>query len=92
MLIPLELLIHKYNLHIKGVIHAGIHGCDEAAVYAQHGIPFSCQVWIETELAKIAEARLKYPELIIIQGVLDRTTTLPSLYQLHQLDPTNYLP
>lgn len=45
MLIPLDKLIRKYNIPIKGIIHIGAHQAEEADVYEYNG--YKNVIWIE---------------------------------------------
>lgn len=72
MLIPLDLLIKKYNIPLTGVLHVGAHHAEEADVYKLCG--FKKVTWIEgnAELIPLLQKKLRrYPSQKVYQAVID---------------------
>lgn len=47
MLITVQELVLKYNIHIKGVLHIGAHECEELDAYLKAGVTDENIYWIE---------------------------------------------
>jgi FkbM family methyltransferase len=69
MLIPLHLLVQKYNIHIKGILHVGAHECEELTDY-EHYISRDKILWIEGLSDKVSLSRTKFPGLLIEEAIV----------------------
>lgn len=47
MLIDLTMLLNKYHMQLKGVIHGGAHECEEMAYYKANGLNEQQVLWFE---------------------------------------------
>jgi FkbM family methyltransferase len=64
MLIPLDYLIRKYNIDIRGVIHVGAHKCEEIFDYERF-LSRNKILWIEALPDKVKECKERYPGVLI---------------------------
>jgi len=64
MLIPLEDLARKYDLHISGVLHVGAHEGEENDAYLKQGIPQSAIYWVEANPALCYRLAQRLPNVI----------------------------
>lgn len=73
MLIPN--VFEKYGHILPGrILHIGACLCEERDLYLRHGVPDENIVWIEANPELVDQARAKYPNATILQGLVsDRT-------------------
>jgi len=64
MLINLEQLIKKYNMHFKGILHVGAHECEEIQVYEKN-LPRNKILWVDALYDKVELCKSRYPNLLI---------------------------
>lgn len=72
MLIPLDTLIAKYNVHLNGILHVGAHECEELTAYEKY-IDRSQILWIEAMPAKVELCKSRHPHLLIETAVVSDT-------------------
>ena len=46
MLIPLNVLVSRFKLNLRGVLHIGAHECEEQNVYLQHNVNNNNIYWV----------------------------------------------
>lgn len=81
MLIKLDFLFKKYNLHIHGILHIGAHLCEEREDYIHHGLTDDKIIWIEGNYNLIAQIKQKYPNSIIWNNIIsDRDNEFVTLH------------
>ena len=81
MLISLQYLVQKYNLHITGVLHVGAHQCEEQIFYDAVGIPVQNVWWIDGNEFLVKEMQEKRPDLNIIHALItDQDNTIVPFY------------
>jgi FkbM family methyltransferase len=69
MLIPLQLLIEKYNIQFKGILHVGAHECEELKDYQLY-ITNDKILWIEAMPDKVEFCKYTYPGIFIENAVI----------------------
>ena len=69
MLIPLQQLVNKYNIHFKGILHVGAHECEELNDYEKY-LSRNKILWIEAMSHKVNECKQKYPNLLIENAIV----------------------
>ncbi len=69
MLIPLYLLVQKYNIHFRGVLHVGAHECEEINDYERY-IGRDKILWVEALPGKVEFSKNKFPNLLIENAVV----------------------
>jgi len=69
MLIPLQLLINKYNIKIKGVLHVGAHECEEINDYELY-ISRDKILWIEALPDKVNLSKDRFPGILIEEAAV----------------------
>tara|TARA_Y100000385_G_scaffold290445_1_gene363569 strand:+ start:1058 stop:1711 length:654 start_codon:yes stop_codon:yes gene_type:complete len=70
MLINIKVLIQKFKINIKGILHIGAHNCEELSDYISNNINISNIYWIEA-LPELVEKNIKKnPLLKIYQAVI----------------------
>ena len=69
MLIPLHILISKYNITFSGILHVGAHECEELVEYEKY-ISRQCILWIEAMSDKVELCKKRYPEILIEQAIV----------------------
>lgn len=72
MLIPLDFLLKKYNINIKGILHVGAHECEELPEYEKL-LPRNKILWIEAMPHKVQECKNRIPNLLIENVVASDT-------------------
>jgi len=72
MLIPLDFLLKKYNINIKGILHVGAHECEELPEYEKL-VPRNKILWIEAMPHKVQECKNRIPNLLIENVVASDT-------------------
>ena len=70
MLIPLELLVQRFNLNIAGILHIGAHECEELNSYLKVGIKNENIYWIEAMEDKVNLMK-KEKKVQIYQALID---------------------
>ena len=76
MLLPLDNLISKYDIHFKGILHVGAHECEELSCYEEY-ISRDKILWIEALEDKVNMSRLSYPGILIENAVVsDKVETV----------------
>jgi FkbM family methyltransferase len=69
MLIPLHLLVQKYNIHFSGILHVGAHECEEINDYERY-IGRDKILWIEAIPGKVEFCKNKFQNLLIENAVV----------------------
>jgi len=69
MLISLDLLIEKYNIKFKGILHVGAHECQELGIYEKY-IDRSKILWIEALKDKVETCKNVFPNILIENAVV----------------------
>lgn len=69
MLINLHLLVSKYKLNFKGILHVGAHECEELIDYIKY-IHLDKILWVEGIQSKVEFVKRKYPNLIIENAIV----------------------
>ena len=69
MLITLESLIEKYNIHIKGILHVGAHECEELDLYETR-VSRDSILWIEALPEKMEICKERYSNLNIENAIV----------------------
>jgi FkbM family methyltransferase len=69
MYISLELLINKYNIVFKGILHVGAHECEEIYKYESH-IQRNKILWIDALEDKVEYCKQNFPNLLIEHAVI----------------------
>jgi FkbM family methyltransferase len=69
MLIPLHLLVQKYNIHFSGILHVGAHECEEISDYEKY-ISRDKIVWVEALPEKVEFSKNKFKNLLIENAVV----------------------
>jgi FkbM family methyltransferase len=76
MLIPLDLLVQKYNIQFTGILHVGAHECEELSQYDRY-LPRNKMLWIEALQDKVDLCKNTYPDVLIEQAIIsDRVETV----------------
>jgi FkbM family methyltransferase len=69
MLIPLHLLVSKYNIQFKGILHVGAHECEEIRDYERY-ISRNKILWIEAMADKVQQNRSMYRDVNIENAIV----------------------
>lgn len=69
MLIPLHILIKKYNINFKGILHVGAHECEELNDY-EHYVMRNKILWVEALPNKVELCKLRYPNINIENAIV----------------------
>jgi FkbM family methyltransferase len=69
MLISLDLLIQKYKVIIKGILHVGAHECEELRAYLNY-VSMDKILWIEAMPDKVALSKQLFPGIIIENAIV----------------------
>lgn len=69
MLISLDMLVAKYKVQFKGILHVGAHECEEIVLYDKY-LPRNKVLWIDALEEKVAFSKNKYPDVLIEQAVV----------------------
>ena len=69
MLIPLNLLVHKYNIKFRGILHVGAHECEEITDYEKY-LPRNKVLWIDALPNKVEYCQQKYKDLLIRTAIV----------------------
>jgi FkbM family methyltransferase len=64
MFIPLDYLVYKYKINLKGVIHIGAHECEEISNYEKY-LNRDKILWVEGLTHKVEECKQRYPGVLI---------------------------
>jgi FkbM family methyltransferase len=76
MLIPLDLLVQKYNIQFTGILHVGAHECEELSKYDRY-LPRNKMLWVEALQDKVDLCKNRYPGIFIEQAIIsDRVETV----------------
>jgi FkbM family methyltransferase len=77
MFIPFHHIVF-YGKHvgkpIKGIFHIGAHECQEKAIYNLCGFSDDKIVWIEGNEAIVKKMKERYPDALIYNALIDRTS------------------
>lgn len=68
MLIPIDRLVKKYQLNIRGILHVGAHELEELDTY--HAIGVKNIVWVEGNPVVYDKMRLKFPDSKLYCGLV----------------------
>ncbi len=82
MLISLDKLVKRYNMHIRGIIHVGAHECEEIEIYRSLRIPDHRVFWIEGNPQKIQQIRQKYLTAQIYHALISDTDDIPTTFHI----------
>ncbi len=69
MLISFDYLLSKYNIHIKGILHVGMHEAEEIAMYEKR-IGRDKILWIEAMSDKVLYCKSKFPGILVENAVI----------------------
>ena len=69
MLISLDMLVRKYNIAFKGILHVGAHECEEIALYDKYLLRNKV-LWIDALQDKVEFSKRRYPGVLIEQAVV----------------------
>jgi FkbM family methyltransferase len=69
MLIPLQLLVEKYNINFKGILHVGAHECEELKDYELY-IDRNKILWIEALPNKVELCKQLFPGVLIENAIV----------------------
>ena len=69
MLISLDMLVRKYNIAFKGILHVGAHECEEISLYDKY-LPRNNVLWIDALQDKVEFSKRRYPGVLIEQAVV----------------------
>jgi len=69
MLIPLNLLVEKYNIQFTGILHVGAHECEEIVQYDNY-LPRNKVLWIDALQDKVDFCKARYQDVLIEQAVI----------------------
>jgi hypothetical protein len=69
MLIHLDILVQKYNINFKGILHVGAHECEELGDYEKY-LDRNKILWVEAMPKKVELCKEKYPHLLIENAVV----------------------
>jgi FkbM family methyltransferase len=69
MLISLDLLVYKYNIQFKGILHIGAHECEELFSYEKY-INRNKILWIEALKDKVEISKMRFPNIFIENAVV----------------------
>jgi FkbM family methyltransferase len=69
MLIPLHLLVDKYNIKFRGILHVGAHECEEIIDYEKY-LPRNKVLWIDALPNKVEYCQQKYQDLLIRTAIV----------------------
>ncbi len=69
MLIPLNMLIHKYNIKFKGILHVGAHECEEIEDYEKY-LPRNKILWVEAMSDKVKQCKQNIPNVLIENAIV----------------------
>jgi len=69
MLIHLDILVQKYNINFKGILHVGAHECEELGDYEKY-LARNKILWVEAMPKKVELCKEKYPNLLIENAVV----------------------
>ena len=80
MYIKIDILIKKYKLNIKGIMHVGAHICEERTAYNKAGITDNI-VWIEGNPNLVRQINMKNKNIKILNYLVsDKNDELVSFY------------
>jgi FkbM family methyltransferase len=80
MLIPFPILVDKYNLKIKGILHVGAHECEELETYYSRGV-YNI-VWIDAIPEKVLKSRSMYPSQKIYNAIINDKDDEPVVFHV----------
>lgn len=69
MLIPLDILVNKYNISFKGILHVGAHECEEIHAYDKY-IGRENVLWVEAMPEKVEQCKQTHSNVLIEQAVV----------------------
>jgi FkbM family methyltransferase len=69
MLIPLHILIQKYNIKFKGILHVGAHECEELKDYELY-ITRNKILWVEALSEKVDICKKRFPNINIENAIV----------------------
>lgn len=69
MLIPLNYLVHKYNINFKGILHVGAHECEELSEYEKY-LPRNKILWVDALPGKVQLCKDRYHGVLIENAVV----------------------
>jgi FkbM family methyltransferase len=76
MLIPLHILVRKYNINFKGILHVGAHECEELSDYEKY-LPRNKILWVDALPRKVQLCKDRYPGVLIENAVVsDKIETI----------------
>lgn len=64
MLISLDALVNKYNIHFKGILHVGAHECEEIFSYEKY-VSRDKILWVEAMPDKVEHCKNTFPNILI---------------------------
>lgn len=64
MLIPLHILVEKYKINFKGILHVGAHECEEINDYEKY-LSRNKILWVDALTNKVELCKQKFPNLLI---------------------------
>jgi FkbM family methyltransferase len=69
MLIPLDTIIKKFNMKIKGILHVGAHECEEIIDYDKY-ISRENVLWIDALQDKVDYCKAHFNNILIEQAII----------------------
>jgi FkbM family methyltransferase len=76
MLIPLHVLVNKYKINFKGILHVGAHECEELKDYLKY-LPMNKILWVEAIPEKVNLCKERFPNILIENAVVsDKVETV----------------
>ena len=88
MLITIQELRQRFNIHVTGILHVGAHKCEELVQYLQLGVPKSNIYWIEALQELVDEMRQNDRETKIYQAVISETDNEVVTFNITRNDHT----
>jgi FkbM family methyltransferase len=90
MIISLDLLIEKYNIQFKGILHVGAHECQELDIYEKY-IDRSKILWIEALNDKVEKSKEKYLNILIENAVVSDKNEIVTFYRSNNEQSSSFL-
>lgn len=93
MLIDLTMLLKKYNMQLKGVIHGGAHECEEMKQYKENGLAEEQVIWFEANPSLIKKMETINPKLRIFNyALLDTSDETLKFHVTNNFQSSSVLP
>ena len=73
MLIPYSVLVKKYNMKVKGILHIGAHDCEELSAYLRNNVPINKIIWLEGNPKLVDKIKKRNDNIIVKNCIVSDT-------------------